>query len=94
MLYRAKDILGFSAKGWRGCPISWEGTESAIIYLKLAKGIFHTIQHPVEGEFWRREKVGVLALFHSLGVLAGHWSGGGEQLLVHHLLYVFIYILL
>jgi len=22
----------------------------------------------------------------------GHWAGGGEQLLVHHLLYTFIYI--
>jgi len=25
------------------------------------------------------------------GDLVGHWSGGGEQLFVHHLLYAFIY---
>ena len=41
-------------------------------------------------EFWRGWEC--ISLSSAAWGLAGHWLGGGEQLLVHHLLYTFIFL--
>ena len=80
MLYRAKAILSEGPKELGGHSIRTTDLNWPEVY-----SIPYDIMWK---ELWREWKFILLSLL--TGGLAGHQSVGGEQLLVHYLLYTFI----